>query len=89
MTMSHDGLTKLIEECGELVQVAAKRIAFPNDIFHPDGSNQDERLQEEIGDVLGAIQFVIEQFALDDLVIDQRVALKLERFKEWHKDKLC
>ena len=40
--MHCDGLTKLIEECGELVQIAAKKQAYFDTDTHPDGKGSNE-----------------------------------------------
>lgn len=87
MFMSFNGLVKLTEECGEAIQVAAKMIAYPHLMFgstpHPDGTVLRARLIEEIGDVLGIIQFVTEKLQLDPLSIQARKLYKLNRFREW------
>jgi NTP pyrophosphatase (non-canonical NTP hydrolase) len=84
--MSNDGLTKLMEECGELTQVAAKMIAFPND-NHPDGGPPlRQRLEEEIADVCAAVAFVADILKLDANRIMTRGDQKRAMFEEWHKD---
>lgn len=85
MPMSNKGLTKLTEECGELIQIAAKKIAFMETDLHPDGKgSMRERLQEELADVAAASTFVAQQFGLDTEQIKQRAALKLHAFQTWH-----
>lgn len=60
------GLAKLIEECGELMQVAGKRLAYYTIDKHPDGGPPlTTRLEDEIADVIAACQFVAEQHGLD------------------------
>jgi NTP pyrophosphatase (non-canonical NTP hydrolase) len=88
MAMSNGGLTKLIEECGELVQIAAKKIAYPTKAFHPDGLGRsiDERLEDEMADVLAAIYFVRDKIGLSDHDINARMVSKSEVFKRWDKD---
>jgi NTP pyrophosphatase (non-canonical NTP hydrolase) len=82
--MSHNGLTKLLEECGELSQVAAKLIAFPDD-NHPDGNGSLRfRLEDEAADVMAAIGFVIHTLGLDEDRILNRAASKMDKFKEWN-----
>jgi NTP pyrophosphatase (non-canonical NTP hydrolase) len=96
MPMSNNGLTKLVEECGELVQIAAKAIAYP-DIggLHPDQMELDipsaiditqHRLEDEMADVLAASQFVIRKLRLDQGAINERMAMKLQRFTTWDKE---
>jgi NTP pyrophosphatase (non-canonical NTP hydrolase) len=85
--MTANGLAKLIEECGELTQVAGKKIAYYNTDFHPDGAGSlAQRLQDEIADVLAAAQFVAQNFGLDAAAIEVRRARKLALFASWHAD---
>lgn len=78
------GLAKLSEECGELIQVIGKISAFP-DSPHPDGTDLVKRLQEELADVVAAVEYV--SFAnpvLDYKQCYTRREMKLERFRDWH-----
>lgn len=86
MPMHDKGLTKLMEECGELVQVAAKKAAFIDAETHPDGFNLNARLEEEIADVLAASSFVTAKFGLDHDRIVDRAMMKLGRYSEWDED---
>lgn len=84
--MTGGGLAKLIEECGELLQVAGKRLAYYKTEEHPDGGPPlSQRLEEEIADVMASCIFVIEAHDLDEERITERIALKIELFKSWHK----
>ncbi len=85
MTMSNNGLTKLIEECGELTQIAAKKIAYPDTDSHPDGNGSMKlRLEDEIADVLAAIALVCDIHGLDADRMLARSEKKRELFREWH-----
>ena len=87
MPMSNNGLTKLIEECGELSQIAAKKIAYIHTDDHPDGSgSMKTRLEEEAADVIAAIAFVCKTLSLDEAAIFERAQKKKERFEKWHAD---
>jgi NTP pyrophosphatase (non-canonical NTP hydrolase) len=81
------GLSKLNEECGENVQVVGKLMAFPSG-EHPDGAGPlSGRLEDELGDLMAAIQYVA--FANDKLDASKIVARaqkKLALFKRWHED---
>jgi hypothetical protein len=84
------GLSKLNEECGENVQVIGKIMAFPRlgefDL-HPDGTNLTRRLEEELGDLQAAIDYVTA--ANDDLdngAIQKRRERKLDLFLKWHNE---
>jgi NTP pyrophosphatase (non-canonical NTP hydrolase) len=78
------GISKLIEEAGEVVQVCGKLLATKGDVNHWDGTNLKDRLQEEIGDLMAACFFVQENCGLDKEFIRQRIVKKLTLFNEWH-----
>lgn len=85
--MHAKGLTKLVEECGELVQVAAKKMAYINSDFHPDGKESlSLRLEDEMGDVVAAIQFVSEKLNLSDHDIQARATSKYNQYKRWDSE---
>lgn len=85
MTMAARGLAKLIEECGELMQVAGKRLAYYDTNEHPDGGpSLALRLQEEIADVIAACEFVAEKdLGVSLYEINVRRMKKLDLFREW------
>lgn len=88
MTISNRGYTKLVEECGELIQVAAKRIAYLDD-SHPDDRTKpslDLRIEDEIADVLAACRFVIEKNKLNTQYIEGKMNLKVSVFNHWDKE---
>lgn len=79
------GLAKVAEECGELQQVIGKLIAYPDEV-HPDRDGPLlDRLQDELGDVVGAINFVV---AVNDRIDGkrhvERASTKFGRFLGWH-----
>lgn len=87
MTMAAGGLAKLIEECGELIQVAGKRLAYYRTDAHPDGGPPlPTRLEDEIADVMAACYFVDELHVLDSDRIRERAMKKLALFRQWHAD---
>jgi NTP pyrophosphatase (non-canonical NTP hydrolase) len=88
MTMSNNGLNKLVEECGELVQVAGKLSAYPHPQVHPDGMGSlRARLMDECADVVAAIRFVSEKY---EFAWDQEFVARCERkhrqFLMWDSD---
>ena len=86
MTMAGAGVAKLIEECGELQQALGKKLAWwDTDEPHWDGSILSERIADEMGDVLAAINFVALQLHLDAARIDERSLQKLELFETWQE----
>ena len=86
LALPANGLAKLAEECGELLQVVGKVLAYGSGP-HPDGTpSLAERLENEIADVTAAIELVAETHALDTQAISQRVDRKLALFREWQQD---
>lgn len=80
------GLSKLIEEAGEVQQVAGKLIMTGGDPGHWDGSDLRERLTEELADLQAAIEFVSEHGHLDVDKLYERRADKLRLFRKWHRE---
>ncbi len=79
------GLLKLTEECGELIQIASKKMAFMDTDVHPDGAgSMSERLENEIGDVLAITRHAAEQLLLDIPRIENRMHEKLKNFRKWN-----
>lgn len=85
MTMAAAGVAKLIEECGELVQILGKRLAMWDQDDHWDGSNLRERMAEEMGDVKAGIEFVSSMFGVH-AETEARYRRKHRLFCEWHVD---
>lgn len=80
------GLSKLIEETGELGQVAGKVIGLGHMGDHWDGTNLEDRLVEEAADVQAAILFFCRHSNLDHQAILTRTAKKLALFERWHSN---
>lgn len=81
--LSGSGIAKLIEECGEVTQIAGKLLTYPDGV-HPDGKGDlYVRLEEEIADVLAAASAVMERLSLDRAKIEARREAKLRLFREW------
>ena len=79
--LENKGLVKLTEECGELIQIASKKMTRMNDDVHWDGKGKiSTRLENEIGDVLAAIAIVTENFGLKRGRIENRLEKKYRLF---------
>lgn len=79
------GLAKLTEECGELLQIVGKIMAYPEQNDHPDGTtDMRKRLLEELGDVSACISFVTSANDLSYSELVDRIEYKIERFAHWH-----
>lgn len=87
MPMEHAGLIKLMEECGELTQIAAKKVAFMHTDDHPDGAGSMKvRLEDEIADVMAVCHMVIRNLKLDEDIIETRKFRKIVLFAKWQND---
>lgn len=78
------GISKLIEEAGEVQQVCGKLLGSGGDPAHFDGSDLRARLVEEMGDLLAALGFVADKCGLDQEAIAARAATKRALFERWH-----
>lgn len=80
------GLSRLIEECGELLQVAGKIIGSGGSARHYDGTDLGAALAEEVADVLAAVMYARAHMTglvphRDD--ISRRVQAKFEQYQRW------
>jgi hypothetical protein len=76
------GIGKLIEECGEVMQLAGKAIAFPIG-EHPDGKGDlRQRLLVECADLYAALDYFCEE---NDIPanMSQRRQDKYDQFRRW------
>lgn len=82
-----NGLSKLIEELGELQQVCGKLIGSQGDIEHWSG-NLKEKLIEELGDAYAAMDFFMDMNISpeEQKMIYQRAYDKYQLFSKWNKD---
>ena len=58
------GLSKVVEECGEVSQVAGKIIGLGSIGEHWDGTNLKDRLEAELGALLAAVDYLVEKNGL-------------------------
>jgi NTP pyrophosphatase (non-canonical NTP hydrolase) len=80
------GLAKLVEECGEVLQIAGKLMATDGDPDHWSGENLAERLEEEVGDLEAALTFFIacnHHRHLNAGAVAARTRRKFQMFEEW------
>lgn len=82
------GLSKVAEECGEIIQVIGKLMGTGGTVEHWDGTNLADRMSEEAADLLAALEFFIAHNGerLDREAIEARAAKKLALFEQWHAD---
>jgi len=79
------GMSKVIEEMGELQQVFGKLMGTGGEANHWDGSDLRKRVLEELADVYAAVQFFVAQNMTQEEqhAWAERVATKRRRFEEW------
>lgn len=80
------GISKLIEEAGEVGQVCGKLIQMAGATAHWDGTDLRKRLEDELADLQAAIEFVACHNELDAGRIGRRVDEKIALFNKWHKE---
>lgn len=82
-----NGLSKLIEELGELQQVCGKLIGSEGSVDHWSGDLKTKFI-EELGDVYGAMDyFLAKNFSGNEInQINDQSQMKYERFVQWDKD---
>jgi NTP pyrophosphatase (non-canonical NTP hydrolase) len=78
-----NGLSKLIEECGEVLQVAGKIIGAEGETLHWDGTDLRERLTKEMGDLIAAVEYVTVKNELDIAAMRAQADSKLTLFRRW------
>jgi NTP pyrophosphatase (non-canonical NTP hydrolase) len=75
---------KLLEECGELVAVAARCIIQGIDEVDPSSNRlNNARLSDEVADVLAQCSTTVKALGLDAAAIARRVAKKEADMAEW------
>ncbi len=79
------GISKLVEECGEVQQVCGKLLGTDGQVEHWDGTNLKDRLEDEIADLRAAIAFVSVHCNLNESRMQDRVAMKVNMFDKWHR----
>lgn len=77
-------LIVLQEECSEVSQLTAKCLRFGMESCHPDtGESNTDRLADEIGDLLCAIDIAMERGLVDHERIYRAKVNKREKLKKW------
>lgn len=80
------GLSKLIEECGEVQQIAGKLMQVGGDSDHWSESDLRQRMQDELGDLMAAVSIFVETSGLDKQAIWSRANEKHDLFEKWHRE---
>jgi hypothetical protein len=80
------GLSRLIEEAGEVLQVAGKIIGTGGAATAYDGLLLRVALVAELGDLLAAINYVVSANSLDPVAVNSRRDRKRTMYGRWHKE---
>lgn len=86
MTLVHNGAIKVMEECGELTQAIAKKLACTPRPVHWDGSKVDRHIEEEMGDVLAAVTYAAREMGLNAERIAHRMDFKTKLYESWKNE---
>lgn len=79
-------LHKVIEECGEVIQIAAKTLDHGWDSFNPDGDRSVTNrrlLEKELGDLRAVVKLAILAGDYDEENIKQNAWEKAKRMGRW------
>jgi NTP pyrophosphatase (non-canonical NTP hydrolase) len=80
----HEILSIAQEECAEVIQSISKIFRFGYDAKHPNESkNNQERLEEEIGDLQCMISLMLEFGLVREEALMKAEAKKFEKLKVW------
>jgi len=81
------GLSKLVEECGEVIQVVGKLMATHGEESHFSGLNLAAMFVLETADVAAAVEFVVGFFdRAQRELFTLRKQEKLRLFQKWHRE---
>jgi hypothetical protein len=73
------------EECAEVIQEVSKIFRFGIDNQHKDGVTHQEKLEQEVGDVLCMINLLTAYGLVRPESVTQAVENKVNKLKQWSK----
>jgi len=73
------------EECAEVIQEISKIFRFGIDNQHKDGVTHQEKLEQEVGDVLCMINLLTAHGLVRPDVVTEAVKNKDNKLKQWSK----
>ena len=80
------GLAKVAEECSEVTTIVSKLMGTGGNPDYWDGQDLRQRLIDELGDAVAAIEFATHYNGILDEVMD-RAKKKLELFESWRNNR--
>lgn len=78
------GISKLIEEMGEVQQICGKLLGTRGNLRHWNVPDLRVALEDELADLWAALTFVQKYAGLDQKRMADRVIAKLDKLIEWH-----
>jgi hypothetical protein len=79
------GLTKVVEECGEVLQNAGKILAFPDEP-HPSGTVPGADFWDEVADLTAALEYMAAHNPVNAERFKRRADAKRRLFEQWHAE---
>ena len=82
-------LIQLGEEAGEIAQAVSKALRFGLEDSWKDGSNNKQKLTQEVADLIAIFNKLVVEKVLDDITYDMLIAKygKIDKFLEYSKEK--
>lgn len=80
---TNEALIILQEECAEVIQAISKIQRFGIDNANKNGITQRSNLEEEIGDMLCLVEYLISHGQLSKDAIDSAKVKKVEKLRVW------
>ncbi len=81
--MAWEGVFKIVEETGELLQLLGKLGPFP-DGQHPDGKGDLRlRIEDELADVMASILWIAAHNGFDAEKLHERTEAKIRQYNAW------
>jgi NTP pyrophosphatase (non-canonical NTP hydrolase) len=77
------GMGKVIEEAGEVLQLCGKIMSIRGATTYFNGEDLRKELQDELGDLLASVKFLIEENKLDRNAIETRAISKGRKYADW------
>lgn len=78
-------LTITQEECAEVIVEISKIFRFGIDNLHKDGTTHQEKLEQEIGDLLCMINLLTTHNLIRPNIVTDAVENKINKLKQWSK----
>lgn len=78
------GLSKVLEECGEVSQVLAKLVGSNGNLDYFGKGSLEDKIVEELGDLHAAITWFIQHNDISAKKVARRSQEKQAKYTKWH-----